>query len=62
MFKQLIETRNQELSLVVEFSCNQGTSINNHLQHKKERPRRKNLQVFPLETLKNCDLNEKFHP
>ena len=43
MFKQLIQTRNQEFSKVVEFSCNQDTSINNHLQHKKERPRRENF-------------------
>ena len=35
--------------------------ISNHVQHKKERPRRKSLQFFFLETLKNCIINEKFN-
>ena len=40
---------------------NQGTSINIHLQHKKER-QGKNFVFIRLETLKKFILNEKFYP
>ena len=56
------QARNQKFSRARKFSWNQGTSINNHLLHKKEKPPGKNLWFFSLESLKNCTLNEKFHP
>ena len=45
-----------------EFFWNQGTSINNHLQHEKERTQGKISFFFLLETFKNCTLNDKFNP
>ena len=38
--------RNQEFFRERECSWNQGTSINIHLQHKKEKPRREKISVF----------------
>ena len=45
-----------------EFSWNQGTLINNHIQNKKEKLTVKNLHFYLLETLGNCILNDKFKP
>ena len=45
-----------------EFSWNQDTLINNHLQNEKKNPAEKNLLFFLLETLRNCILNDKFNP
>ena len=53
------QARNQEFFRV---SSNQGTFINVHLQHEKEKPRREKYTGFPLETLKNFILNEKLYP
>ena len=54
----ITQTRNQEFFRAGKFSWNWGTSINDRLQdvHSKK------LRFSPLETLKNCTLNEKFHP
>ena len=59
--KLLNQTRNQEFFRPGKFSWNQGTSINIHLQHEKKGPPGGNFPFFPLETLKNFILNEKFH-
>ena len=56
------QARNLEFFRVGKFSWNWWTSINNHVQHEKERPRREKIQFFLLETLKNCISNEKFNP
>ena len=40
------QASNQEFFRTPEFSSNQVTSINNHLQHKKERPHREKSKVF----------------
>ena len=61
-FKKLRnQARNQEFFRPGKFSWNQGTSINIHLQHEKKGPPGGNFPFFPLETLKNFILNEKFH-
>ena len=57
---QSLQARNQDFFRVREFSWNQGTSINIHLQHQKEKSRRiKISRFFALETLKNFILNDK---
>ena len=53
------QARNQEFFRAGEFSSNQGTLINIHLQHEKERSCREKIY---LKTLKNFTLNEKFYP
>ena len=59
----VIQARNQEFFRAAEFSWNQGTSINIHLQHEKlKAPQGKNLQFFCLETLKNFILKGKVYP
>ena len=59
----IIQARNKEFLRAGEFSWNQGTVINIHLQQKKEKPRReKNHHFFSLEILNNCILNEKLYP
>ena len=40
------QARNQEFFRAGEFSSNKGTSINIHLQHEKERPRREKSTGF----------------
>ena len=57
------QLRNQDLFRAGEFSWNQGTLINNYVQHEKEiLPRREKSPISFLETLKNGILNEKFNP
>ena len=56
-----LQTRNKEFSGQGSIAWNQGTSINNHLQHEKKMPLREKSPFFPLETLKNCSLNKKFY-
>ena len=56
------QTRNQEFLKAREVSWNQGTSINNHLQHEKERSQRQKSPLFLLQTFKNCTLNDTFNP
>ena len=59
MIHHQLQARNQEFFKARKFSWNSGISINVHLQHKKERPRREKMfGFFRLETLKNCILNE----
>ena len=57
------QTRNQEFFRAGEFSWNQSTSINNHLQHEKERPNREKSfeNFFFCKLLKNA-LNKKCNP
>ena len=57
-----MQARNQEFFRAGDFSLNQDTSINIHLQHKKERPRREKICGFLAKKLKNFILNEKFYP
>ena len=55
------KARNHEFFRAREFSWNQGTLINNHLQDEKEKSRREKSSVFLLETPKNYTLNKKFN-
>ena len=43
---QLLQAHNQDFFRAVEFFWNQGISINIHLQHKKEKPRREKSSGF----------------
>ena len=56
------QASNQEIFRARKFSSNQGTSINNHLQHEKERPHREKSSGFFIETLKDCTLDKKSNP
>ena len=44
---QIFQAYNQHFFRAWEFSCNLGTSISNHLQHKKESPYRVKPLFFP---------------
>ena len=58
----LSEARNQEFFRSGEFSWNQGTSTNNHLQNEKERSRRTKISsFFSWKLLKKFTINEKFN-
>ena len=57
-----MQARNQEFFRAGKFSSNQVTLINIQLEHEKERPRRKKINEFPLETLKYFISNEKLYP
>ena len=47
-----MQTRNQEFFKAEEFSWNEGTTINIHLQHKKGRFRREEISgLFALKLL-----------
>ena len=62
-WKKDTQARNQEFFRAGKFSWNQGTLVNNHVQHEKEiLPRREKSPVLFLGTLKNCILNAKFNP
>ena len=56
------QDHNQEFFRAEEFSWNKGTSINNHLQHEKERLIREKSPFFPLETLKKLHFKWKISP
>ena len=61
IYKQ-IQARNHEFFRAEEFSWNEGTLKNIHLQRKREKRRGEKALIFCIETLKNYTLNEKFYP
>ena len=57
----MIQAGNQEFFRAGEFSWNQGTLVNIHPQHEKERPRKEKICGFSPGN-SNFILKEKFYP